>query len=110
MKDKEKNAEYQRKWYQKNKDIQKQRVQDRRKALRQWLKEYKKELRCNRCNEDFWAALDFHHPDGLAENDVRISKVIDSKGWGKERIIDAINDCEVLCANCHRKEHWSDET
>ena len=30
-----------------------------------------------------------------------------SRGWSKQRILDEVAKCRVLCANCHLKHHWS---
>jgi hypothetical protein len=28
-------------------------------------------------------------------------------GWSIARVFEEIEKCEVLCANCHFKEHWN---
>jgi hypothetical protein len=34
-----------------------------------------------------------------------VSRLV-ARGFARERIRDEIEKCEVLCANCHRKEHY----
>lgn len=102
-----KNAEYQRKWWLANRErhIEQMKVRDadRRGGLREKFRELKATLKCSRCPEDHPATLDFHHRDPAAK-EVLISQAI-SKGWAWEKILAEIDKCEVLCANCHRKEH-----
>lgn len=97
---------YRRTYYNKHKKSEKKRIQQRIKDLRIWLKEYKKNLKCEKCGENFWACLDFHHldPDIKEHNISNICKT----GWCKKRILKEINKCIVLCANCHRKIHTDD--
>lgn len=71
---------------------------------RAWLKEYKKTLKCSRCPESFWACLDFHHKNP-EEKEFEIREIVD-KGVSMARILKEIAKCDVLCANCHRKEHF----
>jgi hypothetical protein len=92
-----------REWYRRNRESHQGRVLARRLALRQWLREYKSHLRCERCGEDHPACLDFHHRDP-EQKEVIVSKLVDQRGWGIERILREIAKCEVICANCHRKE------
>lgn len=63
----------------------------------------KKTLKCNRCPETDWVALDFHHSDPN-EKDMEISNMV-GLAWSKEKILKEISKCEILCANCHRKHH-----
>lgn len=65
--------------------------------------ELKSTLKCNRCGENDIACLDFHHTD-KDDKDFSISAVVKDYSW--DRILEEIEKCEVLCANCHRKEHF----
>jgi hypothetical protein len=62
-------------------------------------------ISCIKCNENYPAALDFHHRD-KTEKEICVSDIVNF-GWGEERIKKEIAKCDVLCANCHRKEHSS---
>lgn len=54
------------------------------------------------CDENEPCCLDYHHidPSGKVGN---ISKLSRSRDW--VTIINEINKCILLCANCHRKLH-----
>lgn len=69
---KEKNAEYQRQWYARNRELQKSRVKERKQELSEWFKKLKATLECSKCKQNHPATLDFHHvnPD---EKEVNIS-------------------------------------
>lgn len=93
--------------YYKNSNDEKKRILEsnnkRKKEIRKWFKAFKKSLKCNRCTENRPATLQFHHSDNNSkEKDV--SKLV-SLG-NKERIIEEIKKCEVLCANCHMEHHF----
>ena len=47
------------------------------------------------------AALDFHHVDP-SQKDFAISSKVGK--W--DRIKQELDKCRLLCANCHREEHW----
>jgi len=72
---------------------------------RRWLVELKKILKCNRCEESHPATLTFHHKED-SEKDFEIGNSI-KLGIGLKRLKAEIEKCEVLCANCHAKEHLS---
>ncbi|WP_121820908.1 homing endonuclease associated repeat-containing protein [Halostella salina] len=94
---------YQR-WYRKNRESEIRKKDRRRAELRRWLHVYKRDsCVCERCGEGSPACLDFHHP---GEKDIGVSTMI-VYGYSKENIRDEIDRCTVLCANCHRKEHYS---
>jgi hypothetical protein len=107
FKDKEKQREYHkqymRKWYEENKAKHITYVRNRDKKIKLWLKEYKKTLRCEICEENHPACLDFHHIDPNKKDFAlgRINKFLSIKLLQNE-----IAKCKVLCSNCHRKEHY----
>ena len=65
--------------------------------------DYKKNLKCEKCSENHIATLDFHHKNKEDKED-QIPYLVRG-GYSIERIKREINKCQVLCANCHRKEH-----
>jgi hypothetical protein len=107
MPSKEEIRAYNRSYYQKHRKrlLEKQRDKNRRFAekRRKWLIEFKKKLKCNRCDETHPATLTFHHKDD-SEKDFEIGNAI-KIGVGLKRLLSEIEKCEVLCANCHAKEH-----
>jgi len=70
-------------------------IRTRREQMRKWLDGLKTECGCG-------------------ESDPRVLRFVGSnpsvqqmwhKGWGKERILAAIEECELLCLNCIRKRN-----
>lgn len=102
-KDKEKRREYRRKWYQLNSTSEKKHVKTRKKQLRIWLDNYKKNLSCTICFENHPATIDFHHISG---KEFEIAYMV-SNGYSIKRIEEELKKCKVLCSNCHRKIHYS---
>lgn len=95
----------QQRWYYKNRE-RRVAVKTRRKdELREWFTEYKrKECGCSICGETHPACLEFHH---VGEKQMGVSEMV-STGFAKEKILAEIDSCRVLCANCHRKEHYNE--
>lgn len=91
--------------YYRNKNEWAERINERKAELKAWVNETKTGTGCERCGEDHPACLDYHHIHG--EKDRGVSKMA-KDGVGKERIREEMEKCVVLCANCHRKEHWDD--
>ena len=94
---------YRRDWYAKNSDRAKAKVSERKRQLRQWFQDLKSNMKCARCSEDDPVCLEFHHIDSN-KKETYLSNAI-THGWSKQHILEEISKCEVLCANCHRKEH-----
>ena len=103
---KEKNAEYQRKWYQENKKLQQQRNKQGHKRRRDFITNYKADRGCSRCDEKHVACLQFHHRNP-AEKDFSITDLL-KYHRSMEILMKEIEKCEVICANCHLKHHWQD--
>jgi len=76
------------------------------KSLRAWYNNYKKTLQCSRCPEKHPGVLEFHHEDPTIKDDNITSMVHHGTLKNKEAILTEMKKCVVLCANCHRKEHW----
>jgi hypothetical protein len=60
---------------------------------------------CVECGEDDPRCLDLHHRDP-SEKHPRLKGVarIRMNGLGYEELLAELSKCDVLCANCHRKE------
>ena len=58
---------------------------------------------CERCGfGDYNCALDFHHTDP-ANKDPSFSNM---SGWSWSRVKSEIDQCQLLCRNCHAIVHW----
>jgi len=91
-------------WHYKNADWNQRRTLNRRAKHRAWVYEYKRNSDgCRRCGETDPACLDFHHRDDT-EKEMTISKMI-THGFSKAKLRAEMEKCDILCANCHRKEH-----
>lgn len=91
-------------WHYKNADRNQQRTLNRRAKHRAWVYEYKRDSDgCCRCGEADPACLDFHHRDDT-DKEMTISKMI-TYGFSKSKLRAEMDKCDILCANCHRKEH-----
>jgi 5-methylcytosine-specific restriction endonuclease McrA len=78
-----------------------QAVAKRPKVIRQRAIEYKGG-KCVRCNYNTCTdALDFHHIDGKKEFSISQNGL--TRSWA--RVEKEIQNCILLCANCHREEH-----
>lgn len=92
-------------WHYRNVEHNTQRSLDRRAKQRGFVYLLKREAGgCMRCGESDPACLDFHHRRDV-EKEMNVSKLI-SYGHARERLLEEIEKCEILCANCHRKEHY----
>lgn len=100
----EKISAYQR-YYYKNRAQEIERTRKRKKNLRKWYKQYKSTLECEKCGEDNPVCLDFHH---LGEKISNVSELVRNRTSSKIQIKKEIEKCKVLCANCHRKEHFKE--
>lgn len=105
MSSKEYHKQYHKEWYKRNKEARKKQIHARSKLLRDWYRVYKKTLSCSKCPESDWRCLDFHHKDARTKKFTIASFF--AKGVSLETLKKEIAKCEVLCANCHRKETHS---
>ena len=77
-----------------------------RRLIKQWALEYKGS-KCIKCGYDKCiAALELHHRN-MNEKEFSISDRNIKLNW--EEIKKELDKCDVLCANCHREEHYAHE-
>lgn len=92
----------QQRWYYKNREYRIETKEARRKEMKRWFYELKREeFSCRRCGESRPPAIDFHHTERTGRE---VSAMVND-GFSRERIKSEIEHCVALCANCHRKEH-----
>lgn len=92
-------------WYRKNRKnaISRQKVNNvkRRKDIKDFIDSYTKP--CIVCKESDKSCIDFHHID-RAKKFMCVATMA-HMGFSNENILEEINKCCCLCANCHRKFH-----
>lgn len=76
---------------------------NKRKERREWITTLKKQ--CKTCGESRIACLEFHHKNPK-EKERAISAVLNC--WSKKHLLEELQKCDVLCANCHRAHHWEE--
>lgn len=79
---------------------------NRKEKNRKWLQSIKEKLSCSKCDEKRWWVLDFHHLDPTQKENSISNLLI---RFNKNKIIEEIDKCIVLCANCHRDLHYQEK-
>ena len=102
VKNREKRKASQKAWYEQNKEKNQAKGYRWRSKVRFSFQEFKATLKCAHCGENDPVCLDFHHLDPT-QKDRNVTKGMSS--WSYKRIMEEVEKCIVLCANCHRKEH-----
>lgn len=69
------------------------------------FQEFRQTLSCIKCGENRAPCLEFHHPNFREGKEPCISYLVRRVSW--EKLMEAIKECDVLCANCHKMEHWN---
>lgn len=80
-----------------------------RRKRQAFIQAYKHSMGCAICGEDDPIVLEFHHRDPEAK-----SNRLKHRNGGKRsfsvmsmgRILEEIEKCDVMCANCHRREEY----
>jgi hypothetical protein len=93
--------QYNDKWYPLNREQRIAQIRERKWKLWEWYRNLKKSMACSKCPESDYRCLDFHHRDP-SEKYKDVSVLVNT-GCSKERILEEITKCDILCANCHRK-------
>lgn len=97
-------AAYKREHYLAHKDRYVRQAGVRKQLLRRkrtaYLLDYFASHPCQDCGETDPMVLELDHLDAKAES-FNISHALPYRGW--QSILDEIEKCEVVCANCHRR-------
>ena len=105
-KDKAKQKESSKRHYERNTALIKQRARDFNQKVRgrnfDIIKSIKEQGGCHRCKNRDHRVLDFHH---LRDKTANIADVA-ALCWSEKRLLEEIEKCEILCANCHRIETY----
>jgi len=91
--------------YRKYGDQYRERAKIRRTAVRQDLQKklmnYLRDKFCVECHEDDIRVLEFDHINPSAKKFGIARAITYGKKW--DDILEEINKCQILCANCHKK-------
>ena len=90
---------YDRKWNQDNRDRKRAINAVAEVKLKAWYRSLK--TKCSLCPEDDPDCLTWHHLDPTTKTWTPGLMV---KSLGRERILEELAKCQLLCANCHLKE------
>lgn len=94
-----------RKWVAANPEKVKESNRRIREKNKIWWNDFKSTLKCKNCGENHAACLEFHHRVP-GEKELKISHYSKSGWFSRQKLLREIEKCDVLCANCHRKEHY----
>lgn len=101
----QKNAEANKRWYQKNKVKHKAGTAKNRKDYRALWVEFKETQECFMCGFDHPATIDFHHV--IREGKLVVSTLVRNGSYSRA-MEEVMTKCIALCANCHRILHWQE--
>lgn len=73
-----------------------------RRRKKDFLRAYKAVQGCKDCGEHDPVVLDFHHREPVGQHHGRMMQMA-GNGW--QRLLQELQSCDVLCANCHRRRH-----
>lgn len=106
IKRKEKQREYSKKHYEKNKERMIAQIATNKKKMREQWELFKSRLRCVKCGENHPATLDFHHvvKDPLNKKIYKLT----CNGAYRQAMEEIQAKCIVLCSNCHRVLHYEE--
>jgi hypothetical protein len=105
LKRKEKQQEYSKKYYADNTQKVKDATKKTKGSFKQKWKDFKDTLSCLECGTNHPATLDFHHIDPEMKNK-GVHQLVRAKSY--RRALEEVEQCVVLCANCHRVYHYNE--
>lgn len=79
-------------------------MRQRYKNKKDKVSDLKASLGCAKCGDRRSYVLDFHHKDPSIKEDT-VARML-SNAYALERVMEEIEKCVCLCANCHREFHY----
>lgn len=79
-------------------------MRQRYKDKKDKVSDLKASLGCVKCGDKRPYVLDFHHKDPSIKEDT-VARML-SNAYALERVMEEIEKCVCLCANCHREFHY----
>jgi hypothetical protein len=101
----ERDKEYARAYYERNKETVKATSKKNSKAYKDKWRSFKATLSCKQCGQNHVATFDFHHIDSSTK-EVSVNQLIKNRAYKKA--MEEVEKCIVLCANCHRIHHYEE--
>ena len=77
-------------------------AKEARKRTKEWYNNIMDQHSCQRCGENDTVVLEWHHTDPT-KKDMGVADMLSRRG--KKTILEEIEKCICLCANCHRRLH-----
>lgn len=93
-------------WIEERALLQYQPKETRLQALSRWYNDLKSQSKCKSCSENHIACLEFHHIDSKT----KLFEISAFRFYALPEVLEELEKCEVLCANCHRKLHYQEFT
>lgn len=72
-----------------------------RRKVKRFIRAYKVFFGCQHCGINDYRVLDLHH---LRNKEIGVSIAAGKQCWSLARVVEELEKCIVLCANCHRIE------
>jgi hypothetical protein len=97
---------YKARWYQKNKQVTKERTRANKKKQKVVWDAFKASQACSHCGTTHPSGviIDFHHVDRTDKQSVHHLV----KNYQFAAAMEEVKKCIPLCANCHRILHWEE--
>ena len=97
-----KSPDYHKEHYAANKDKYKEQSKLARQRKREWYMGIMDDKSCQHCGESDPVVLDWHHTDPTTK-EASVSWLLQNRS--RKAILEEIDKCICLCANCHRRAH-----
>lgn len=81
------------------------RKKDLKNLIKKYIMQFKLKNGCSKCGEKRWFCLDFHHKKDKLKN---VSSML-SQAYSLQSVKKEMTKCDLLCANCHKKEHYEND-